>query len=102
MQSHDEEKGVKMVRSGSALRLTCLIAGVGIGAVAGILLAPQSGEDTREWISTKYDNGIDTGKAKAKRTRRVADWIDQGQQRVTGAVNAGREAFNKGLTEAGF
>jgi gas vesicle protein len=83
-------------------RLTWLIAGVGIGAAAGILLAPQSGEDTREWISDKYDDGIHTAKAKAKRMRqRVGDWIDQGQERVTDAVNAGGDALQKAVKEVG-
>ena len=103
MQSQEGKVGVKMERGGSPSRLAWLIAGVGIGAVAGILLAPQSGEDTREWISIKYDNGINGAKAKVKRTRRkVEDWIDQGQERVADAVNAGREAFNKGTAETGF
>ena len=36
MLSYDDEVGVKVERSGSASNLTWLIAGVGIGAVAGI------------------------------------------------------------------
>jgi len=103
MQNHDDKVGVKMERSDSPSKLAWLIAGVGIGAVAGILLAPQSGEDTREWVSIKCDNGINTARARVKRTRRqVEDWIGQGQERVTDAVSAGREAFNKGTAEAGF
>jgi gas vesicle protein len=106
MQNHNGEAGVKMERNGGTPKFTWfgwLIAGVGIGAVAGILLAPQSGEDTREWISTTCDDVMDTAKAKAKRTRRqVGDCIDQAQERVTDAVKTGREALNKGMAEAGF
>jgi len=93
---------VKMQRVSPMWRLTWLIAGVGIGAAAGILLAPQSGEDTREWISDKYNDGIHTAKTKAKRMRwRVGDWIDQGQERVTDAVNAGGDALKKAVKEVG-
>ena len=103
MLRKDDEVGVTMEGSGSASKLTWLIAGVGIGAVAAILLAPQSGEDTRDWISTKCHNGIDTAKEKVKRARwQLGDAIDQGQELVTDTVNAGREALEKGITEAGF
>jgi gas vesicle protein len=102
MKDNDNEMAVRTEHNGAASRIAWLIAGVGIGAVAGILLTPQSGEDTREWISTKVDDGISTARAKAKRARRrVGDWVDQGQQRITDAVDAGREAFNKGVKEAG-
>jgi gas vesicle protein len=103
MQIHGDKVGVKVERSDSPSKLAWLVAGVGIGAVAGILLAPQCGEDTREWISIKCDNGMNTARARVKRTRRqVEDWIGQGQERITDGVDAGREAFNKRTTEAGF
>jgi gas vesicle protein len=103
-QQNDERDKleVKIQRVSPMWRLTWLIAGLGIGAVAGVLLAPQSGEDTREWISDKYDDGIHTARAKAKRMRRrVGDWIDQGQERVTDAVNAGGDALKKAVNEVG-
>lgn len=97
-QNEEDEAEMKTEGGGSTSRLTWLIAGVGIGAVAGILLAPQSGADTREWIVGKYDDGIDSVKANVKRTRRrVGDWIDEGQERVTDAVNAGGEALKKAV-----
>jgi gas vesicle protein len=73
-----------------------LMAGIGIGAVAGILLAPRSGEDTREWVSTKSKNGMDTVNSKVRQTgRQVGDWIDGSRQRVLEAVSAGQDAFSK-------
>jgi gas vesicle protein len=80
-----------------------LIAGLGIGAVAGILMAPQSGEDSRDWVSGKYKDGMDAVNAKVKQTgRRVSDMLDQGQQQVSIAVDAGREAFSKAKAVAGL
>jgi gas vesicle protein len=90
------------MRPGSALsKLAWLVAGVGIGAAAGILLAPRSGEDTREWISAKCKDGIDTVNSKVKRTgRQVGDWIDESQHQVTEAMSAGREAYTKAKASA--
>jgi gas vesicle protein len=89
---HDEKKQAN--HQGS--RLAYLVAGLGIGALVGLLLAPQSGDDTREWFATKYKNGMDAVNAKAKQTRQqVAELIDRGQQQVGEAVDKGREAFSK-------
>jgi gas vesicle protein len=90
------------IQPGSPLsKLTWLVAGVGIGAAAGILLAPRSGEDTREWISTKCKDGIDTVNSKVKKTsQQVGDWVDESQHQVTEAVSAGREAYTKAKANA--
>jgi gas vesicle protein len=87
----------EIIRSANSLsRLTWLAAGIGIGGLAGILLAPQSGEDTREWISSKYQDGIDTVNSKVRKTsQQVGDWIDESKNQVAEAVTAGREAYVK-------
>ena len=101
MKNQDRAPDAKKDDRNPPSRFTYLIAGFGIGAIAAILLAPQSGEDTREWISTQCQNGIDTVNAQARRTRQyVGDWIDQNKQQVTEAVNAGREAYNDAKAEA--
>jgi len=101
----DEQK--RGNHQGSSI-LTSLVAGLGIGVIIGILLAPQSGEDTREWIATKYKDGMDSVNTRVKQTRQqVAQLIDRGQQQVNDTVNqvsdavdAGREAFKKAKTAA--
>jgi gas vesicle protein len=80
-----------------------LVAGLGIGAVAGVLWAPQSGEDTRDWISSKCKDGMDTVKGTAEQTgQRLGDMLGRGQQQVSEAVDAGREAFRKAKASAGL
>jgi gas vesicle protein len=80
-----------------------LAAGLGIGAVAGLLLAPQSGEDTRGWISNKCKDGTDTVKAKVEETgQRLGDMLGRGQQQVSEAVDAGREVVRKTKAAAGL
>jgi gas vesicle protein len=89
---HDEKK--QGDHQGS--RLTYLVVGLGIGALAGVLLAPQSGDRTREWFATKCEDGMDSVNAKVKQTRQeVAGLVDRAQQQVGEAVDKGREAFSK-------
>jgi gas vesicle protein len=80
-----------------------LVAGLGIGAITGVLLAPQSGEDTRDWISNRYKDGMDTVKGTVEETgQRLGDMLSRGQQQVSEAVDAGREAFSKAKAGAGL
>ncbi len=87
---------MKSQNSDYTTKITYLAVGLGVGALLGILLAPQSGDDTREWIVTKYKDGIDAVHAKAKQARgQVADLLQQGQEGVQEVVEAGREVFKK-------
>jgi gas vesicle protein len=96
MKTKNDDRNLTTLPGGPLSRLVWLIAGVGIGAVAGILLAPQSGEDTCDWISTKCKGGMENVNSKVKQTSQsVGDWIGQGQHQVSEAVSAGREAFSK-------
>jgi gas vesicle protein len=96
MRSEGSEHDEKRQGNHQGSRLTYLVAGLGIGALVGVLLAPQSGDETREWFANKYKDGIDSVNAKVKQTReQVADLIDRGQQQVAEAVDKGREAFSK-------
>jgi gas vesicle protein len=73
-----------------------LVAGLGIGATLSIFLAPRSGAETRQWLANKCLNGIDTANEKVRTTRvQVKDFVDQGQQKISEAVVAGREALGK-------
>jgi gas vesicle protein len=93
---HDEKKQGNHQGTHQGSRLTYLVAGLGIGALVGVLLAPKSGDETREWLATKYNDGIDSVNEKVKQTRQqVAELIDRGQQQVVEAVDKGREAFSK-------
>jgi gas vesicle protein len=78
-----------------------LVAGLGIGAALSVFLAPKSGAETRKWIATKCLDGIDSANMKVRETRvRVHEFVDEGQQKVSEAVTAGREAIGKEKPEA--
>ena len=73
-----------------------LAAGLGIGAALSILLAPKSGQETRKWIASKCLNAGDTANEKVRQSRvHVKDIMDRGQQQVSEAVAAGRDAIGK-------
>jgi gas vesicle protein len=78
-----------------------LVAGLGIGAVLSIFLTPKPGTETRQWIANKCFNGIDTANEKVRQTRlHVKDMMDRGQQKISEAVVAGREAIGKSKAAA--
>jgi gas vesicle protein len=83
--------------SGNAVSsIVFLVAGLGIGAAMTLLLAPQSGAETRQWIANKCLDGVDTANKKVRRTRaQVRDILDDGQESISEAVSAGRAAVAK-------
>jgi len=50
-------------------RISFFLVGLGIGALVGILFAPKSGEETREYLSLKADEGRDYAQRKARELR---------------------------------
>ncbi len=101
MKSQVEEQTAKVefAKHGSALAF--LVAGVGIGAAVSVLMAPKSGEETRKWIATKCLDGIDSANSKVREARlRIHELVDEGQEKVSEAVMAGREVFVKETPEA--
>ena len=96
MKPQDTEQDERKQGTHQGSSLIYLVAGLGIGALVGVLLAPQSGDETREWFATKYKDGMDSVNAKIKQTRhQVGELIDQGRQQVGEAVDEGREALSK-------
>src|SRR5579863_8198338 len=56
------------------------LAGVGIGAVAGVLYAPRSGDETREALRSKAEDGKEFVRDRAKQAReQAANWADRGR-----------------------
>jgi gas vesicle protein len=95
----DNQREVRAtVNSSSSMGKTFgyLVAGLGIGAALSIFLAPRSGAETRQWLANKCLNGIDTANEKVRKTRlQVKDIMDQGQQKISEAIVAGREVVGK-------
>ncbi len=84
-------------------KVTYFLVGLGVGALVGILFAPQSGEDTREFLSKKADEGKDYAQRKARELRERADDLIERSKEVAGrqkdsisaAVEGAREAYRR-------
>jgi len=82
-------------------KVTYFMVGMGIGALVGILFAPKSGEETRDFLSKKADEGKDYAQKKARELRERADELIERSKEIavgkkdsiSAAVEAGREAY---------
>lgn len=89
-------------------KVTYFLVGLGVGALVGILFAPKSGEETREFLSKKADEGRDYAQRKARELReRADDLIERGKEvaarqkdSLSAAVEAGREAYQREKSKA--
>ncbi|HZQ25828.1 MAG TPA: YtxH domain-containing protein [Terriglobales bacterium] len=85
------------------------LAGLGVGAVVGILYAPRSGTETREAILSKAEEGREYVRNQAQRAREQANqWVEKGRDAVTqqkeqfrAAYEAGRQAYQEATTPEG-
>jgi gas vesicle protein len=51
------------------------LVGLGLGAIAGLLFAPRSGEETRKYLRERSTKGLDTLNQQAEKLRKSADKI---------------------------
>jgi gas vesicle protein len=84
------------------------LVGLGIGALVGILFAPKSGEETREYLTSKADEGRDYAQKKARELReRAEDLIERSKEimarqkdSLSSAVEAGKDAYQREKSKA--
>lgn len=89
-------------------KISYFMVGLGIGALIGILFAPKSGEETREFLANKAEEGKEYAQRKARELReRAEDLIERGKEvasrqkeSVAAAVDAGREAYQREKAKA--
>jgi gas vesicle protein len=83
------------------------LAGLGLGAVVGVLYAPRSGSETREALRARAEEGREYVRNQARVAREQAgDWVDRGRDVVNtqkeqfrAAYEAGRQAYHEATTE---
>ena len=84
-------------------KVTYFLVGLGVGALVGILFTPKSGEETREFLSKKADEGKDFAQRKARELRERADELIErgkdaavkGKDSLSAAVEGAREAYRR-------
>lgn len=87
-------------------KLAWFLAGIGCGAVVGLLYAPHSGDETREALRTKAEQGRQYMQDRTQRVREQAgQWVDRGRDAINqqkenlrGAVETGRQAYQEATT----
>jgi gas vesicle protein len=84
-------------------KVSFFLVGLGIGSLIGILFAPKSGEETRDYLSSKADEGRDYAQKKARELReRAEDLLERSKEVMarqkdafSSAVDAGKEMYKK-------
>jgi gas vesicle protein len=83
------------------------LAGLGLGAVVGVLYAPRSGSETREVLRERAEEGREYMRSRAREAREQAsDWVDRGRnvvgqqkEQFRAAYEAGRQAYHEATAE---
>jgi gas vesicle protein len=86
--------------------LSAFLLGLGVGVGIGMLFAPKSGSETREYIKTKAGEGSDYIKQRGSEFRETASgWVDRGKEAVgrqkdnlSDALEAGKQAYRDAVS----
>ena len=89
-------------------KLGYFLAGLGIGAVVALLLAPLSGKETRDMIVEKAEEGRDYVKTKSEEIRKQAedavekgkDLVSKQKELLSAALEAGKQAYQEEKAKA--
>jgi gas vesicle protein len=84
------------------------LVGLGIGSLIGVLFAPKSGAETREYIAKKAREGNELARKKVREMRyRAEDTVERGKKIITqterqiaAAIDAGLESYNREQSKA--
>jgi len=98
--------------------ITYFVVGLGIGVAVGLLMAPRSGEETRQFLRTKADEGTEYLRTKADEGKEfvrrrgtelresASDLIDRSKEAIARqkeqlamAVEAGKQAYRESVDD---
>jgi Gas vesicle protein len=98
--------------------ISYFIVGLGIGVAVGLLMAPRSGEETRQILRSKADEGAEFLRAKADESKefvrrrggelresasdlidRSKDAIARQKEQLAMAVEAGKQAYRESVDD---
>ena len=88
-------------------KLSYFLLGLGMGVAVGVLFAPKSGEETREMLRSRANEGRDYLRRRSDEVRESAsDMISRGreslqQQRenLSAALEAGKQAYRQSVAD---
>jgi gas vesicle protein len=76
--------------------LAWFLAGLGVGALVGILYAPKSGKETREDIAKSAREGTEYLRAKTREAaENVSALVDKSKEQISAMVDKGKEQVSE-------
>ena len=76
------------------------LAGLGIGALVGVLYAPKSGKETREELVARSLEARDKANEMYNQgLQQATQYVQQGKEAATQYVDKGKEYYDKGRTQ---
>ena len=87
--------------------LSAFLLGLGVGVGIGMLFAPKSGQETRELLRSKANEGGDYLKQRSTEMKQSAsEWVEKGKEAlnrqkdtIAEAVQAGRQAYRDAVNQ---
>src|SRR3972149_10502842 len=84
-------------------KLGYFLAGLGLGAVVALLFAPRSGEETRQYLRERAEEGVDDLKRRGRELKeRAGEVVEKGKElaerpreSVEAALEAGKTAYRE-------
>jgi len=84
-------------------KLGYFLAGLGLGAVIALLFAPRSGEETRQYLRERAEEGVDDLKRRGRELKeRAGEVVEKGKElaerhreSVEAALEAGKTAYRE-------
>jgi gas vesicle protein len=97
---NEKEKEIDMADNNGASGLGWFVAGLSLGALAGVLYAPKAGKETREDIAAGAREAKERAGELAEQGRvKAREFAEQGKQQVNEYVDRGREYYDRGRTQ---
>ncbi len=76
------------------------LAGLGVGALIGILYAPKSGRETREDLAQRARDGQEYLRDRSKQAaEQVGNVVDKGKEQMNQYIGRGREIADRGRAQ---
>jgi gas vesicle protein len=76
------------------------LAGLGLGALVGVLYAPKSGKETREELLASAMDAKDRASEYAQQGReKASEFAEQGKQHLNEYADRGKEYYDRGRTQ---
>src|SRR5215472_6040830 len=86
--------------------LSAFLLGLGVGVGIGMLFAPKSGQETRQYIKDRAGEGSEYLKQRGNEFKENAsDWVDRGKEAlsrqkdsISDAMEAGKQAYRDAVS----